>query len=168
MNGTTVEVINTDAEGRLVLADSLVYAERKIKPTVLVDLATLTGAVVVALGHELSGVLGNDAALIDELVAAGRATGELVWPLPLLEQHKEHMKGALADLKNVNSGQGAGSSAGAAFLSHFVGKTPWAHLDIAGSAWGADDRDYQGGAGGTGVGVRLLVRFLEQRVARKS
>ncbi|NOT28896.1 MAG: leucyl aminopeptidase, partial [Planctomycetes bacterium] len=163
MNGTTIEVLNTDAEGRLVLADALVYAETKLAPDAIVDLATLTGAVITALGHELSGVLGNDRALQDELVAAGQATGELVWPLPLLEQHKEHMKGTVADLKNINAGQGAGSSAGAAFLSYFVAKTPWAHLDIAGSAWGVDERDYQGGSGGTGVGVRLLLRWLEER-----
>jgi len=165
MNGTTIEILNTDAEGRLVLADALVYAERKVKPQVIVDLATLTGAVITALGHELSGVLGNDQALQDELVAAGKATGELLWPLPLLDQHKEHMKGSVGDLKNINAGQGAGSSAGAAFLAHFVSpNTPWAHIDIAGSAWGADDRDYQGGSGGTGVGVRLLVHWLETRV----
>jgi leucyl aminopeptidase len=167
MNGTTIEILNTDAEGRLVLADALVYVERTIEPDAIVDLATLTGAVVTALGHELTGVMGNDDALRDEILAAGRATGELCWPLPLLEQHKEHMKGALADLKNINSGQGAGASAGAAFLSHFVAKTPWAHLDIAGSAWGADERDYQGGSGGTGVGVRLLVKWLETRASRQ-
>lgn len=164
MNGTTIEVLNTDAEGRLVLADALVYTERRVKPAAVVDLATLTGAVITALGHELTGVMGNDAALQDELVAAGKASGERLWPLPLLEQHKEHMKGSVGDLKNINSGQGAGSSAGAAFLSHFVGaKTPWAHLDIAGSAWGTDERDYQGGSGGTGVGVRLLLAWLEAR-----
>jgi leucyl aminopeptidase len=113
--------------------------------------------------------MGNDQKLIDELVAAGKATGELVWPLPLLDQHREHMKGTVGDLKNINAGQGAGSSAGAAFLAHFVGRTPWAHLDIAGSAWGAEERDYQGGPGGTGVGVRLLVHFLEHhRGGRRS
>jgi leucyl aminopeptidase len=160
MDGTTIEVQNTDAEGRLVLADALLYAQRKVRPEAIVDLATLTGAVITALGHELSGVLGSDAALIDELVRAGKECGELLWPLPLLDVHKDHMKSKVADLKNINAGQGAGSSAGAAFLSHFVDKVPWAHLDIAGSAWGADERDYQGGAGGTGVGVRLLLTWL--------
>ncbi len=160
MNGVTIEILNTDAEGRLVLADALVYAERKIKPDAIIDLATLTGAVVTALGHELSGVLGSDQALIDDLVRAGKETGELLWPLPLLDCHKEHMKSKIGDLKNINAGQGAGSSAGAAFLSNFVEKTPWAHLDIAGSAWGADERDYQGGPQGTGVGVRLLLHHL--------
>ncbi len=160
MNGTTIEVQNTDAEGRLVLADALVYSERKIRPDAIIDVATLTGAVITALGHELSGVLGSDPDLIDELVRAGKETGELLWPLPLLDAHKEHMKSKVADLKNINAGQGAGSSAAAAFLSHFVQKTSWAHLDIAGSAWGADERDYQGGPGGTGVGVRLLLGYL--------
>jgi len=167
MNGTTIEILNTDAEGRLVLADALVYTERNVEPDALVDLATLTGAVITALGHELTGVMGNDEKLRDELLAAGKATGELCWPLPLLEQHKEHMKGAIGDLKNINAGQGAGSSAGAAFLSHFVSKTPWAHLDIAGTAWGADERDYQGGSGGTGVGVRLLLEWLERRASAR-
>ncbi|HEX6886418.1 MAG TPA: leucyl aminopeptidase [Planctomycetota bacterium] len=166
MNGTTIEILNTDAEGRLVLADALVYVERRLRPAAIVDLATLTGAVITALGHELTGVMGTDEPLRDELIAAGKATGELVWPLPLLDQHREHMKGAVADLKNINSGQGAGSSAGAAFLAHFVEKTPWAHLDIAGTAWGVDERDYQGGSGGTGVGVRLLLAWLEGRAAR--
>lgn len=130
------------------------------------DLATLTGAVITALGHELTGAMGNDEALCAELVAAGKASGELVWPLPLLDQHKEHMKGTVGDLKNINAGQGAGSSAGAAFLSHFVQKTPWVHLDIAGTAWGVEERDYQGGSLGTGVGVRLLVEWLERRLAK--
>jgi len=121
--------------------------------------------VVVALGHELSGLFGNDERLRDELLAAGKATGEVLWPLPLLDQHKEQMKGAVGDLKNINAGQGAGASAGAAFLSNFVARTPWAHLDIAGSAWGVEERDYQGGSGGTGVGVRLLLAWLEARAA---
>jgi leucyl aminopeptidase len=162
MNGKTIEVLNTDAEGRLILCDALAYAEKKIKPDAMVDLATLTGAVVVALGHELTGAMGNDEKLIDALVASGQATGEGVWPLPLLDAHKRQMKGKVGDLKNINAGQGAGASAGAAFLSHFVSeKTPWVHLDIAGAAWGAEDRDYQGGPQGTGVGVRLLAHWIE-------
>ncbi len=160
MNGTTIEVLNTDAEGRLILADALAYAAKKVKPDATVDLATLTGAVVVALGHELSGVMGNDEKLQDALVESGQRTGELVWRLPLLDCHKTHVKGNFADLRNINSGQGAGSTAGAAFLSHFVGDMKWAHLDIAGAAWGVDDRDYQGGAKGTGVGVRLLTDWI--------
>lgn len=163
-NGLTIEVLNTDAEGRLILADALAHAAKNIKPDALIDLATLTGAVVVALGHELSGVMGNDETLIDDLVESGKSTGEGVWPLPILDHHKEEMKGTVGDLRNISSpGTGAGSSTGGAFLSNFVGDIPWAHLDIAGSAWGATDRDYQGGAAGTGVGVRLLVDYLEKQ-----
>ena len=163
MNGKTIEVINTDAEGRLILADALCYAVKKIKPEAIVDLATLTGAVIVALGHELSGVMGNDVALQDALVASGERTGEAVWKLPLLDLHKRQLRGRVADLRNINTGQGAGSTIGGAFLSHFVGDVPWAHLDIAGTAWNTEDRDYQGGPAGTGVGVRLLVDWLESQ-----
>ncbi len=162
-NGLSIEVLNTDAEGRLILADALAYAVSRIKPDAMVDLATLTGAVVVALGHELSGAMGNDQPLLDALVASGKATGEEVWPLPILDFHKEDMKGRVGDLRNIGSpGTGAGSSLGGAFLSYFAGATPWVHLDIAGSAWGATDRDYQGGPRGTGVGVRLLVDYVEK------
>lgn len=163
-NGLTIEVLNTDAEGRLILADALAYAAKKIKPDAMIDLATLTGAVVVALGHELSGVMGNSPALLDQLVAAGKATGEQVWPLPILPFHKQEMKGTVGDLRNISGPEtGAGSCTGGAFLSYFVDDIPWAHIDIAGSAWGAGDRDYQGGSAGTGVGVRLLVNYLENR-----
>ena len=163
MNGKTIEVLNTDAEGRLILADALAYTVKKVKPDTIVDLATLTGAVIIALGHELSGAMGNDDKLLDALVAAGKSSGELVWPLPLLDVHKKHMKGKVGDLRNINSGQGAGSPAGAAFLASFVDDTPWVHLDIAGTAWNTDDRDYQGGPWGTGVGVRLLMQYLRDR-----
>ncbi len=164
MNGTTVEVLNTDAEGRLVLADALCYVTSKIKPDTIVDLATLTGAVVVALGHELAGCFATTDKLRDELVAAGEETGERLWPLPLLDSHKDAMKGLYADLKNISGGDmGAGSSAGAAFLAPFVGNTEWAHLDIAGTAWGGSQRDWVGGALGSGFGTRLLVRWLETR-----
>ncbi len=163
MNGLSIEVLNTDAEGRLILADALSYAQEKIKPDAMIDLATLTGAVVMALGHELSGVMGNNQTVIDDLVASGKRTGELVWPLPMHDVHQKEMKGKVGDLRNISSpGAGAGSSTGGAFLSNFVGEIPWAHLDIAGSAWGAADRDYQGGAKGTGVGVRLLIDYLQQ------
>lgn len=162
MNGLTIEVLNTDAEGRLILADALCYADEKIRPDAMIDLATLTGAVVVGLGHEYSGAMGNDEDLVDSLVAAGKRSGELVWPLPIHERHRGEMKGTVGDLKNISSpGAGAGSSTAGAFLENFVGEIPWVHLDIAGSAWGAADRDYQGGSKGTGVGVRLLVDYLE-------
>jgi leucyl aminopeptidase len=164
MNGLTIEVLNTDAEGRLILCDALSYVVDKIKPDAIVDLATLTGAVVVALGHEYTGVMTRSDRLRDELVAAGDEVGEKVWPLPLADHHKDLMKGEVGDLKNIALGDpGAGASQGAAFLAHFVGDTEWAHLDIAGTAWGSMNRDYVGGAQGSGVGVRLLLRWLERR-----
>jgi leucyl aminopeptidase len=162
MNRLTIEVLNTDAEGRLILADALAYAEKKIKPTAIIDLATLTGAVVVALGHEYTGAMGNNQELIDDILHAGDRSGERVWQLPLTDLHKDMMKGTVGDLKNINT-EGAGSSAGGAFLAHFVGKTPWVHLDIAGTAWGAKDRDYQGGVQGTGVGTRLLLEYIRSK-----
>ncbi|MCY2961659.1 MAG: leucyl aminopeptidase family protein [Planctomycetota bacterium] len=165
MNGTTVEVLNTDAEGRLVLADVLCYAGAKVKPDVVVDLATLTGAVVTALGHEVAGMFASTPELEAELRAAGDTTGERLWPLPLLDVHKDAMKGTFADLKNISGGDlGAGSSAGAAFLVPFVPeKAAWAHLDIAGVAWGGSNRDWVGGQLGSGFGTRLLVNWLETR-----
>lgn len=162
-NGMTIEVLNTDAEGRLILADALVYAVKKVKPDAMIDLATLTGAMVVALGHEITGAMGNDDDLLDALVESGKATSEAVWPMPIIDFHKEDMKGTVGDLKNIGSpSTGAGSCTAGAFLSYFAGEVPWVHLDIAGTAWGATDRDYQGGAVGTGVGVRLLLDFLSR------
>ena len=164
MNGKTIEVINTDAEGRLILADALCYASEKIKPDTMIDLATLTGAVVIALGHELSGMFPTTRKLAAELTKAGERTGELVWELPLLDCHRDQMKGTYADLRNINSGEGNGSTTGAAFLSNFVGEgIEWCHLDIAGVAWGTLDRNYRGGKTGTGVGVRLLLDYLDHK-----
>jgi leucyl aminopeptidase len=164
MNGTSVEVLNTDAEGRLILADALAYTIEKIKPDTIIDLATLTGAVTVALGHELAGLFASTNQLRDDLLAAGEETGERLWSLPLLDYHKEQMKGLFADLKNISGGDmGAGASAGAAFLSAFVGDTEWAHIDMAGTAWGGSNRDWVGGPMGSGYGARLLMRYLELR-----
>jgi leucyl aminopeptidase len=166
MDGTTIEVLNTDAEGRLVLSDALCYAVEKIKPDTIVDLATLTGAVVVALGHDFSGVFATTERLEKELVAAGLAVGEELWPLPLRPFHKEWLKGEVADLKNIATGEvGAGSTVGAAFLWPFARATEWAHLDIAGAAWGGRNRDWVGGPMASGMGPRLLVHWLEQRGA---
>jgi leucyl aminopeptidase len=166
-NGTTIEVLNTDAEGRLILCDALAYAVKHLAPDAIVDLATLTGAVGVALGHEFAGAMGNDVELRDELTACGEAVGERLWPLPLEEFHKEQLRGEVADLKNIHGeGLGAGSSAGGAFLWHFVGKTPWVHLDIAGTAWGSMNRDWVGGPQGSGFGARLLLEWLERRATR--
>lgn len=162
-NGTTIEVLNTDAEGRLILCDALAWAIQTHKPKACVDLATLTGAVIIALGHEVTGCMGNDQELIDEILAAGEASGDRCWQLPLWEVHKEQMKSKFADLKNINAkGDGNGSTAGGAFLSYFVGDTPWVHLDIAGSAWNAKAKDYYRG-GASGVGVRLLLEWIERR-----
>lgn len=164
MNGTTIEVLNTDAEGRLILCDALSYCIDKIEPDTIIDLATLTGAVVVAVGHEYSGLFATTESLRKELLRAGEAVGEKLWPLPLEDFHKDWMKGEVADLKNINQpDQGAGSTAGAAFLWHFVGSTEWAHLDIAGAAWGGMNRDWVGGPQGSGVGTRLLVQYLLER-----
>jgi leucyl aminopeptidase len=162
MNGTTVEILNTDAEGRLILADALCYTTTRVKPDTIIDVATLTGAVIVALGHEVTGLFASTDALRDDLLAAGRRSGEELWPLPLLDAHKEGMKGAMADLANIGSpALGAGSSQGAAFLASFVGDgIAWAHLDIAGTAWGTRERDWVGGAAGSGVGARLFIDYL--------
>lgn len=156
MDGHTIEVLNTDAEGRLVLADAIAYARKFYKPKQMVDLATLTGAVVVALGHEVAGVMGNDQKLIDALIAAGKMADEPLWQLPLWDCHKEQLKSKFADLANINAGQGGGSIAGGAFLSYFAGDTRWAHLDIAGTAWGGISKDYyKSGAAGTAVRTLL-------------
>ena len=164
MDGTTIEVLNTDAEGRLILCDAICYTQKKIKPDTMIDLATLTGAVVVALGHEYTGMMATTDTLRDELSAAGAECGEAVWPLPLEEFHREQMKGVVADLKNINGGEGAGSTSAAAFLSHFVkDDVEWAHLDIAGAAWGGRKRDWVGGPTGSGVGPRLLMQYLQNK-----
>lgn len=160
MNGTTIEVLNTDAEGRLVLADCLTYAARKIKPDWMVDLATLTGAVIHCLGHLATGILGNDDKLRDKVQAVGEKVGERCWPLPMWEDYRELMKGKYADLQNIYAaGQGAGTIAGGSFLSYFVDEVPWVHLDIAGTAWEGPKKSYAS-EGGRGVGVRLLLELL--------
>jgi len=163
MSGKTVEVINTDAEGRLILADALAYAVQEFKPACIVDLATLTGAVVVALGSQATGMMGTDKAMMDRLRAAGDASAERVWELPLFEEYSKQIKSDFADIKNVSSGREAGSIIGGAFLKEFVGDTPWVHLDIAGTAWTRENRAYIP-KGATGVGIRLLVTALEDMV----
>jgi leucyl aminopeptidase len=158
MNGTTVEVLNTDAEGRLVLADGLVLASRR-KPDAIVDLATLTGAARVALGVRYAAVLGTDQALMDALCAAGESAGERLWQLPLADEYKDDLKSTTADLKNVGGGPEGGTILGALFLREFVDGVPWAHLDIAGPAFA--ERDWpEAPRGGTGYGVRLLLAYL--------
>ncbi len=157
LNGKTIEVINTDAEGRVILADALSYAKH-FKPKAVIDLATLTGACVVALGHEACGLLGSDQALMDKVKKASEQTGERAWPLPMYEEYAENIKSDLADIKNVGA-RGAGTITGAMFLKHFTEGYAWAHLDIAGTAFDDKAKPYIP-KGGTGFGVRLLVQFL--------
>ena len=161
LSGKTIEVINTDAEGRLVLADGLAYAIR-YNPEVLVDIATLTGACVVALGNVAIGVLGNNAALIEELKTAGEQSGERAWQLPLWEEYYDLIKSDVADLKNTG-GRPGGTITAAAFLSKFVGDSVWAHLDIASTDWSDRERALTP-KGATGIGARLLIQFLRNRV----
>jgi leucyl aminopeptidase len=158
MDGTTVEVNNTDAEGRLVLADCLLHARNEGAER-LVDLATLTGAIVVGLGSTYAGLLGTDDAWVEQIRAAGERTGELVWRLPLHEEYAEMVKGEIADLVNTTAERKAGSITAAEFLRRFAGDVPWAHIDIAGTAWGLG-RAYAK-KGGSGFGVRLLVDLAE-------
>ncbi len=155
--GVTIEVLNTDAEGRIVLGDALAYA-REHKPQAIIDLATLTGACVVALGGYAAGLVGNDDALAAKLQAAGERTGERLWPLPFWQEYKDKIKSDVADHKNTGGREG-GTITAAAFLGKYVGETPWAHLDIAGTAWTTEERPYMT-KGATGFGVRLLVELL--------
>ncbi|EHL98954.1 cytosol aminopeptidase family, catalytic domain protein [Acetobacteraceae bacterium AT-5844] len=161
-SGQTVEVINTDAEGRLVLADVLWYAQHRFKPRFMVDLATLTGAIVIALGHEHAGLFSNDDTLATQLAAAGTATGEKVWRMPLGEAYDKQIKSDIADMKNVG-GRPGGSITAAQFLQRFIdtkeGAMPWAHLDIAGTAWATKDAATTP-KGATAFGVRLLDRLV--------
>jgi leucyl aminopeptidase len=157
LSGTTVEIVNTDAEGRLVLCDALHHA-LSYQPAAIIDIATLTGACVVALGNHAAGLLGTDESLVRALTKAGEATGERVWALPLWEEYGDAMKSDIADLKNAG-GPGAGTITAAWFLKNFVGKSKWAHLDIAGTTWEEKGRHYLP-KGATAAGVRLLVHYL--------
>ena len=160
-SGKTIEVLNTDAEGRLVLADALSYVQKLYKPKAIIDLATLTGAMIVALGHELCGTFANNDDLWAELQEASKITGEKLWRMPLEEEFKKEMESETADLQNIaKSGRNAGACTAAGFLWHFIeGDTPWAHLDIAGTAWIKKDRETTPKFG-TGFGVRLLDRWI--------
>lgn len=159
MNGTTVENLNTDAEGRLVLCDALTYAEQ-FKPQAVIDVATLTGACIIALGHVASGLTANRQDLADSLLAASRETNDKAWQLPLFTEYKEQLKSNFADLQNIG-GRPAGTITAATFLAHFAQKYPWAHLDIAGTAWksGKDK-------GATGRPVPLLLRYLSNQAEK--
>jgi leucyl aminopeptidase len=159
MDGQTIEIISTDAEGRLILADALAYGQR-YAPAAMVDMATLTGGVVTALGHGAAGVMGNDPDVVARLRAAGEATAERVWELPLWdEEYKRAIRSDVADMKN-SGGRAASAIAGGMLLKQFARKTPWAHLDIAGMSWTDADGPYKP-KGATGYGVRLLAEFVE-------
>lgn len=159
-NGKTIEVHNTDAEGRLILADALAYTVRQHQPGCVVDLATLTGACVVALGHYAAGLMTGDDALAQSLGAAGAVTGERVWRLPLWDEYGKLIEGTHADLCNIGPPKEAGAIMGGCFLKQFVGDTPWAHLDIAGTAWGGKNIPYLDAKHASGYGVRLLTEWV--------
>jgi len=161
--GKTSEVLNTDAEGRLILGDALAYLAEQ-QPQLIIDTATLTGACVVALGTDIAGAFGNDAALTRELVEAGAAVGEPIWELPLHRDYRWMIDSSVADMKNTGERYG-GAIAAALFLAEFVGDTPWVHLDIAGPAFSEKGNDL-GPKGATGSPVRTLVRFVLDRAAR--
>lgn len=163
LNGKTVEVQNTDAEGRLILADGLAYAAR-FNPQCLVDIATLTGACIVALGQFAIGMMGNDDALKADLKQAGEQAGERVWEMPLWEEYFEQLKSDVADMRNIG-GRGGGMITAGMFLSKFVGDCPWVHLDIASTDWSSSERPYIG-KGPTAIGTRLLVQWLVNRAGR--
>jgi leucyl aminopeptidase len=159
MTGKTIEVINTDAEGRLVLADAIAYA-KKLGATKIIDMATLTGAVSIALGDVNTAILGTDQELIDGVISAGKEAGEKFWQLPLDEEYTKQIKSDIADIRNIG-GKKAGTITAAAFLKEFAEETPWAHLDIAGTAWGDAATPYRS-KGPTGIAVRTLVEFIER------
>ena len=165
-NGKTIEVLNTDAEGRLILADALAYAD-KLNPEAVIDMATLTGACVVALGYHASGIMGNDNNLLEEIKKAGESAGERVWELPMWQDYFKQIKSDIADVKNTGGGT-AGAITAAAFLKSFIkDTTPWVHIDIAGTAWIEDARPYiQKGA--TGIGVKLIMHYLLNKLNKKS
>lgn len=165
MSGQTIEVINTDAEGRLVLADALWYTQDRFKPELMVDLATLTGAIMVSLAHEYAGLFSNNDELSDKLIAAGKATGEELWRMPMGPAFDKMINSKIADMKNIG-GRYGGSTTAAQFLERFVNKVPWAHLDIAGMAW-HDKTAPTVPSGGTGYGVRLLNQFVAENYEEK-
>lgn len=161
-SGKTVEIGNTDAEGRLVLADALAYASKKLKPSRIINFATLTGAIVIALGEEVSGLMSNDDDLSENLTQAGEETYERVWRMPLFEEYRPQLKSDFADISNVG-GREASSITAALFLREFVGDVPWAHIDVAGTAHISKARRYHP-KHGTGIGIRLMMEFLENKL----
>ena len=160
MNGKTIEILNTDAEGRLILADAVAYAEKQ-GATSIVDMATLTGAVIVALGDQNTGIMGNDQGLIDEIIECGKENGEGFWQLPVSKEYSKQITSDIADIKNIGPRGKAGTIMGAVFIQEFVDKAKWAHLDIAGTAW-ADSAKPHAAKGPTGVAIRSLLTLVER------
>ena len=160
MNSKTIEILNTDAEGRLVLADAVAYAEKQ-GATTIVDMATLTGAVIIALGDRNTGIMGNDQELVDEIIECGKETGESFWQLPVSEGYSSDIKSDIADIKNIGPSRKAGTIMGGVFIQEFIDKAKWAHLDIAGTAW-ADSPKPHHSKGPTAVAVRSLVKLVEK------
>ncbi len=165
-SGKTIEIISTDAEGRLILADAIDYAITRFKPREVIDIATLTGACSIAFGHEAIALMSTSPDLVERLKRAGTATYERVWEMPLYEEFREYIKGTISDIKNAGGRKGSLISAGS-FLREFVGDTHWAHLDIAGSAWIDKDKPYFA-IGATGIGVRLLLELLKQNTVKNT
>jgi leucyl aminopeptidase len=159
ISGKSIEIISTDAEGRLAVADAIEYAKR-YKPSAIVDIATLTGACSIAFGNEAVAMMGNDGSLMEKMKRASEETSERVWQMPLFEEYKDYIKSDIADMKNT-SGRSGSLASSAYFLKEFAGDTPWVHLDIAGTAWTDKDRPYIP-KGATGIGVRLLLSFLKK------
>ncbi len=160
MNGKTVEILNTDAEGRLILADAVAYAEQQ-GATRIVDMATLTGAVIIALGDQNTGIMGNDQAFVDQIIALGKEAGENFWQLPISKEYSKQIKSDIADIKNIGPRGKAGTIMGAVFIQEFIDKAKWAHLDIAGTAWNDSVRPHQA-KGPTGVAIRTLIKLVEE------
>lgn len=160
-NKVTSEIINTDAEGRLILADALAFGIEKYSPDYVIDLATLTGAVIIGLGHHYTGMLSNNDKLAEKLIAAGGKCGEPLWRLPLGPDYKKQIESKVADIKNTG-GKAGGAITAAEYLHTFVGDTPWAHLDIAGTAWGFTEKSYIPEGGPSGICVRTLVEFIRE------
>jgi leucyl aminopeptidase len=159
MSGKTIEVLNTDAEGRLILADGIHYA-KQLGATHLIDAATLTGAIVVALANVNVGVFGSDQPFTDKLLASAKATGEKMWQMPIDDDYRDFIKGSFADIQNISSGKGGGAITGAMFIKEFTGDSPWIHLDIAGTAWNDDVKPWLA-KGPTGVALRTLVHLVQ-------
>jgi leucyl aminopeptidase len=167
-NRKTVEVLNTDAEGRIILADALAFAVKIFQPKAIIDMATLTGAAIIALGTNVAVMMGNDKELVTKIIEYSNQTGEKIWELPLYDEYKEQLKSSNADMKNIG-GRSAGAITAGAFLSNFVDETPWVHLDIAGTAWnqeGTQEKTYNP-KGATGFGIRTIVKYIRNNNLKK-